>query len=213
MVSACDWIISKLNHLIELERSRILKKDFDRNTVCDSTVQLGKEAKVFNFADDPKAICIGARSRIMGELLVFQDGGRIEIGEDVFIGPGVRIWSAEHVSIGNRVLISHNVNIFDTDSHPLNAFTRHKHYRWMLEHVAACTKAFGVANSPVNIEEDAWIGAGTSILRGVTISTRSIVGAGSVVTQSIPEDVIAAGNPARVIRSIKNENTPTTLTN
>ena len=59
-----------------------------------------------------------------------------------------------------------------------------------------------VQTAPVTIEDDVWIGANCQILKGVTIGVRSVIGAGSVVTKSIPADCIAAGNPCKVIRRI-----------
>ena len=59
-----------------------------------------------------------------------------------------------------------------------------------------------VKSAPITIEDDVWIGAHSIILEGVTIGARSVIGAGSVVTKSIPADCIAAGNPCRVIRML-----------
>lgn len=60
-------------------------------------------------------------------------------------------------------------------------------------------------NVPIVIEDNVWIGANATILKGVTIGRNSLIGAGSVVVKSIPENVIAAGNPCRVIKSLDNE--------
>ena len=60
-------------------------------------------------------------------------------------------------------------------------------------------------NAPIVIEDNVWIGANATILKGVTIGRNSLIGAGSVVVKSIPENVIAAGNPCRVIKSLDNE--------
>lgn len=57
---------------------------------------------------------------------------------------------------------------------------------------------------PIHIKKNCWIGAGATILRGVTIGENSVVGAGSVVTKDVPDNVIVAGNPAKVIKYIKN---------
>lgn len=59
-----------------------------------------------------------------------------------------------------------------------------------------------IQSSPVVIEDDVWLGANVIVLKGVTIGARSIIGAGSVVTKSIPADCIAAGNPARIIKHL-----------
>ena len=61
----------------------------------------------------------------------------------------------------------------------------------------------GTKSAPVVIEDDVWVGAHCIILKGVTIGARSIIGAGSVVTKSIPADCVAAGNPCKVIKNLK----------
>lgn len=61
----------------------------------------------------------------------------------------------------------------------------------------------GTKSAPVVIEDDVWVGAHCIILKGVTIGARSVIGAGSVVTKSIPADCVAAGNPCRVIKNLK----------
>lgn len=61
----------------------------------------------------------------------------------------------------------------------------------------------GTKSAPVVIEDDVWVGAHCIILKGVTIGARSIIGAGSVVTKSIPADCVAAGNPCKVIKLLK----------
>ena len=66
-----------------------------------------------------------------------------------------------------------------------------------------CTSNEGTKSPPIVIEDDVWVGAHSIILKGVTIGARSIIGAGSVVTKSIPADCVAAGNPCRVIKNLK----------
>ena len=85
-------------------------------------------ADVTNILGDRKAIRIGRNTVVAGQLLTFGHGGDIEIGEWCFVGPGSRIWSAASIRIGNRVLISHNVNVHDSDSHPRDAAERHAQY-------------------------------------------------------------------------------------
>ena len=66
------------------------------------------------------SVKIGSNSHIRGELLTFNYGGNIEIGDNTFVGVGAKIWSGESVKIGSNVLISHNVNIIDSDSHEID---------------------------------------------------------------------------------------------
>jgi len=91
------------------------------------------------------------------------------------------------VTIGSRTLFGPNVQIY-TATHPVN----HKERASGLEFA-----------KPITIGEDVWIGGSTVICPGVTIGDRSVIGAGSVVTKDIPADVMAAGNPCRVIKAIE----------
>jgi acetyltransferase-like isoleucine patch superfamily enzyme len=136
----------------------------------------------------------------LGELLTFARGGKIEIGEWCFVGEGTRIWSALEIIIGDRVLIGHNVNIFDNLTHPIQPGMRHMQYR-ILSTIGRVREE-GLEEQPIYIGANAWIGANSTILRGVTIGEASIVGTGSVVTRSIPPYTIAAGNPTRIIREL-----------
>lgn len=107
------------------------------------------------------------------------------------------LWVRERLIIGNRVNIGGNVLIFDTDVHQLNYLARRGDITANLDDPQTC-----VQSAPVTIEDDVWVGANCIILKGVTIGARSVIGAGSIVTKSIPADSIAAGNPCRVIRKI-----------
>ena len=119
------------------------------------------------------------------------DDPRLVIGNRVSIGHQVTISCNREVVIEDDVLIAGQCTITDNDGHPVDAEQR-------------CAGAPPPAEStrPVRICRRAWIGAGVVILKGVTIGEDSIVGAGSVVTSSVPAGTIVAGNPARVIRMI-----------
>ncbi|WP_434514394.1 acyltransferase [Dechloromonas sp. ARDL1] len=114
----------------------------------------------------------------------------IDIGEDTGISGSV-ICAARSVRIGSNCLLGANSMIFDTDFHSLAPTNRR--YNNNPEDIQA---------APVNIGNNVFIGAGAIVTKGVAIGDNSIVGAGSVVVQDIPSNVIAAGNPARVIREI-----------
>lgn len=96
--------------------------------------------------------------------LTILDGGGVEIGNDVFIGPNVGIYTANH---------------------PTDVRRREKGYEWAL---------------PVKIRDKVWIGGGVTILPGVTIGENTVIAAGSIVTKDISANVIAAGNPCKVIK-------------
>ena len=162
---------------------------------------LSAGARILNAGTSSNQISVGHHCRIEGELFIFAHGGRISIGDWCFIGPGTRIWSAMDLTIGNRVLISHNVNIMDSLTHPLDPEKRHAQFRAILER--GHPKFIDLDEKPVRIDDDAWIGAGASILRGVTIGRGAIVGAGSVVTRDVAAHTLVAGNPARLVRHLE----------
>lgn len=112
----------------------------------------------------------------------------LQIGSDFGMTGGV-ICAEDRIIIGNRVTIGANCTISDTDFHPLDPLERRRN-------------PLAGRTSPVNIEDDVFIGMECLILKGVTIGTGSVIGAGSVVTHDIPPSVIAAGNPAQVIRQL-----------
>ncbi|RMG92573.1 MAG: acyltransferase [Zetaproteobacteria bacterium] len=157
-------------------------------------------ARIRNARGESRYIKVGSHCRVLGELLTFAHGGQIEIGDWCYIGEGTRIWSARHVRIGSRTLIAHQVNVFDSLTHPLSARRRHEHFRHIIEH--GHPEDIDLDEQPVTIDEDAWIGAAAIILRGVHIGRGAIIAAGSVVTRSVPAWTMVAGNPAKPIRSL-----------
>jgi maltose O-acetyltransferase len=113
-------------------------------------------------------------------------GTNIKLGRKVFFNFNCVVLDCALVTIGNHTLFAPAVQIY-TATHPINAAER----RTGLEFA-----------KPITIGDDVWVGGAAVICPGVTIGDRSIIGAGSVVTKNIPSDVIAAGNPCRVIREI-----------
>jgi len=112
-------------------------------------------------------------------------GINIELGERVFFNVNCVVLDVCVVRIGSFTLFGPGVQIL-TPMHPLNAKLRR-------------SQEYG---KPVEIGADVWIGGGALILPGVKIGSRAVVGAGSVVSRDIPEDVVAVGNPCRVVREI-----------
>jgi acetyltransferase-like isoleucine patch superfamily enzyme len=161
---------------------------------------LGRTARIRNIANDDSCIRVGQNSIIQGELLVFAHGGRITLGDWCYVGEHTRIWSARSITIGDRVLISHGVNMFDSLTHPLDAKARHQQFRKIAKH--GHPREIDLDERPVEICDDAWIGAGAFVMRGVTIGEGAIVAAASVVTDNVAPRCIVAGNPARVLREL-----------
>ena len=113
-------------------------------------------------------------------------GSNISLGKKVFFNFNCVVLDVMAVVIGNNVLFGPAVQIYAA-THPIDAMERR---RWL------------ESARPVTIGSDVWVGGGAIICPGVTIGSRSVIGAGSVVTRDIPDDVFAAGNPCRVIRSL-----------
>jgi len=116
-------------------------------------------------------------------------GTNISLGTKVFFNFNCVVLDVAPVTIGSNVLFGPSVQIY-TATHPISAVERRK---WL------------ESAKPITIGSDVWVGGGAIICPGVTIGDRSVIGAGSVVTSDIPSDVIAAGNPARVIRTLPPE--------
>lgn len=113
-------------------------------------------------------------------------GSHVHFGTGVYVNSNVTLIDDGHIYIGNRVLLGPNV-IVVTANHPLEPLLRRLEMQY---------------NRDVRIEENVWVGAGSILLPGVTIGKNSVIGAGAVVTRDIPENVLAAGTPARVIKEI-----------
>jgi acetyltransferase-like isoleucine patch superfamily enzyme len=164
-----------------------------------------KGASVFNFQKDRSKIVIGAGTIVRGELLIFGNGGKIKIGKNAYVGEFSRIWSAEEISIGDNVLISHNVNICDTNSHEIDHTLRATNYQKMLKYGHPKEKG-EIKTKAVKIGNDAWIGFNCIILKGVTIGDGAIISAGSVVSSDVPAFCVVSGNPAVIIKQLDKEN-------
>ncbi|MCX6216195.1 sugar O-acetyltransferase [Spirosoma sp.] len=118
-------------------------------------------------------------------------GYNIILGDNVFFNFNCVVLDVMTVTIGSRTLFGPNVQIYAA-THPIN---------WS-------ERASGLEYAkPVTIGEDVWIGGSVVICPGVTIGDRSVIGAGSVVTRDIPDDVFAAGNPCKVIRKLTESET------
>lgn len=108
--------------------------------------------------------------------------GRIRIGNGVFINAGAVVYSEVAISIGDDVALANEVYVMDTSSHGIEGRD---------------PKA-----AAVSIGAGTWVGARAIVLPGVTIGRRVVVGAGAVVSRDVPDDVLVAGNPAKVVRAL-----------
>ncbi len=138
-------------------------------------ISIGDYATVIATADG--RVRLSVWSNLEGE-------GRIRIGRSALICPGVRIQSAASVVVGDDCMLASRVYLTDADWH--DAYDR---------------LSMG-PSAPVVLEDNVWLGDGVIVCKGVTIGCNSIVGAGAVVVHDIPANVVAAGNPARVVKPL-----------
>jgi acetyltransferase-like isoleucine patch superfamily enzyme len=121
----------------------------------------------------------------------------LTIGNNTFVGHGTSFAIAQRIEVGANCYLAAGVTIADNDGHPLNWMKRRQNLPPDVSEVR-----------PVTIGDDVWIGRRASVLKGVSIGDRSIVGADAVVTKNVPPDTVVAGNPARVIKMLDAENLP-----
>ena len=130
-----------------------------------------------------------------------------EIGEDCYIEPPLHAnWGGRHVHFGKGVYANFNLTLVD-DTHIYVG-----DYTMLAPNVVLATAGHPILpelrplayqyNMPVHIGKNCWLGAGAIVLPGVTIGDNTVIGAGSVVTKDIPANVVAVGNPCRVLREI-----------
>ena len=113
-------------------------------------------------------------------------GHHVHFGSGIYVNSGLTLVDDGHIYVGDKVMFGPNVTVA-TANHPLDAGLRARGLQY---------------NKDVWIGENAWIGANVVIVPGVHIGKNSIIGAGSVVTKDIPDDVLAAGVPCRVLRAV-----------
>ena len=113
-------------------------------------------------------------------------GKHVHLGKNVYINFNATFVDDTHIYVGDYTMIGPNVTLA-TAGHPILPELREKYYQY---------------NLPIHIGKNCWLGAGVIVLPGITIGDNSVIGAGSVVTRDIPENVVAVGNPCKVLRPI-----------
>ena len=166
------------------------------------------EANIINLANDRSRIRIGVNCNIAGLMLVYSYGGEIIMGDHCSLSPMSRIVSTKKISIGNRVLIGHNVNIIDNISHPLDAKLRHEDY---VNSYTTGMQEYDLKSEEIIIEDDVWIGHDSTVLKGIKIGRGAVIGACSVITKDVEPWTVNVGNPLRVIRHLDEQKEDTAL--
>ncbi len=116
----------------------------------------------------------------------------IRIGDETFVGHACTFSAGKRIEVGNNCLIATMVRIHDNDGHPLDPERRRRHEGILADECA-----------DVVIGDNVWVGAGSTILKGVTIGDNAVIGTGAIVTSDVPANTVVAGNPARVVRQLE----------
>ncbi len=113
-------------------------------------------------------------------------GGHVHFGKNIYANFGLTMVDDTHIYVGDYTMFGPNV-IIATAGHPILPELREKNYQY---------------NMPVRIGKNCWLGAGVIIVPGITIGDNVVIGAGSVVTKDLPSNVVAVGNPCKVLREV-----------
>ena len=179
-----NQLLYDANYDMDLLKERIDAKEicYDFNRLRPSEIDKQKELLKKLFGSTKENLCIVAP-------FWCDYGYNIHIGENFFANHNVVILDCAKVTFGDNVFIAPNC-VFSTAGHPLDVEQRNKGLEYAY---------------PITVEDNVWIGASVTVLPNVTIGSGSVIAAGSVVNRDIPQGVIAAGNPCRVIREITEE--------
>ncbi len=159
---------------------------------------------------DKVYLTIGNDSVVEGLFIFEKESGVIKVGDRTFIGGGTKFICINEIDIGNDVMFSWGCTIIDNDAHSLIWEERKMdvlEWKKGLEegNIGVYKNWKNVKSSPVIINDKAWIGFNVIILKGVTIGEGAVVGAGSVVTKDVPAYTVVGGNPAKIIRQLKDQ--------
>lgn len=189
--------INKIKNALILKRNF---RNFSKKATLIGTDHIFGRGSCINITDGSTKndIVIENHTRIFCEL-ASQSGGQIHLGNYVKIGPHTHLQCVNAITIGDYTRIAINVFISDNNNHPINPDYRlflatrpenDKGRRWIHS-----------ANAPIVIGRNCWIGQNVRIQKGVTIGDNSVIAANSVVTKDVPANAIAAGNPAKIVKT------------
>lgn len=181
-------------------RRKYKMKKFQKYAVIGDPLDICQRANCS--ADVPGQIVIGKNCRVYGALLS-QGAGKITIGDYCCLYERTIIGSVNSIKIGSCVIISNHVHIYDNNNHPTSPKRRRE--MCMAGFEGDAWRWTHAESAPIVIEDNVWIGEYAAILKGVTIGTGSIVASHAVVTKDVPPYTIVAGNPARVVKELVND--------
>ncbi len=202
-------MLLKLLHKLKFKK-QLRKKFSDQLSIQSSSVLLEGSNIDFRVGKQKRHyITIGEKCLINACFVFETQTGDVKIGNNVHLG-GVNIICRSKIVIENDVTMAWGITLYDHNSHSIYWSKRQNDnvqcYSDYFEHNGnnVVNKDWSsVVEKPITIKSKAWIGFNVIILKGVTIGEGAVIGAGSIVTQDVPDWSVAAGNPARVVKSVK----------
>lgn len=189
-------------------QSKIIKKNIALNIDTSSILLPGTSLRFDVGMEKRKYVEIGRKCILSCSFIFESQSGMIRIGDNVQIG-GAKLISRSSIIIGNDITMAWGIIIYDHDSHSIHWEHRKndnvKRYDDYAKHNnGVLNKEWtNVISKPIVIEDKVWIGFDVTILKGVHIGEGAVIGAKSVVTKDIPAWSVVAGNPARIIKTLK----------
>lgn len=186
-------------------------KKYENIKLHDNSILLKSCTFRFDGKYKKNEVSIGQDSMVGCNFIFESDGGEIEIGDNTFINGGTSLISRSKVKIGNNVTIAWGCTIYDHNSHSLDFLERQKDIQRQNDDFKSgrnfiTSKDWSVVKSqPIVIEDNVWIGFDSVVLAGVTIGEGSIIGAKSVVRENIKPWSVVIGNPAVVVKKLRND--------
>jgi len=189
-------LIRIYQYLISIQSSKICKKNA---TLKGKHYKFMKNSRVFIEDGSRKSdIVLGNHVWLFG-IIKSQNRGKVTIGNNTRIGEKTRVWCVNSVTIGDYCAIANNVIITDNNTHPISPEFR-LFKKLNLDRYGTNLWKYS-DNMPVKIGNNVWIGDNARILKGITIGDNSVIAASAVVTKDVPANSIAAGNPAKIVKT------------
>ncbi len=189
--------MNKVINYLKLKRKYLI--NIKKVTCVSKDVKFGLSSGIALVdGSSPKDVQIGHHVWLYGTIFS-QSGGKVCLGNFVKIGPGSKLTAVEGINVGDYTAMAQNVTISDNNNHPISP--RFRLYMRQQPEVDDSRLWKHSVHAQINIGRNVWIGDNVRIQKGVTIGDNSIIAANSIVTKNVPPNCIAAGNPARIVKT------------
>lgn len=188
LILICIKVLGRLRNVFFNAIRRFKIKNRLNTSLVPDDLQIGYGVKIA--ATDGGEIRFGVASSIDRFATVIVKLGRLSAGRNLYLGIGSVVVARESITIGENVLIAEHVTIRDQDHTIVPTGDRGR---------------VGFTTSPIVIGDNVWLGAKVTVIQGVTIGNNVVVGANSVVTHDLPDNCVAVGAPARVVRHLRTD--------